>query len=115
MTREELEAEVAADADDGGEDGDDEEWGEEWDEEGGDDEDENDGAFRSADESRVFGDFVHVQWSPEERAAASAGEVVLLQIGEGDFNDEGVFSVLVDEGALARRDFSGVTAYWAQT
>ena len=62
--------------------------------------------------ARSFG---HVQWSPEERAAASVGKVVFLQIGEGDFNDEGVFSVLIDEGALARRDFGAVTGYWAQT
>ena len=119
VTREELEAEMAADAetddDDDDSDGDgedDEEWDDDWDEE--EDEDDDD-AFVGADESRVFGDFVHVQWSAEERAEAIAGKVVLLQIGEGDFNDEGVFSVLIDEGALQRRDFSGVVGYWAQT
>ncbi len=47
--------------------------------------------------------------------AKMQGHRVLLQIGEGDFNPEGVFSVLVEEGALARRDFSGARGYWSQT
>ena len=42
-------------------------------------------------------------------------QVLLLQVGEGGFNDEGVFSVLVPEAALRKRDFLAGFFTWAQS
>ena len=51
----------------------------------------------------------------EVEAILLSGKQVLLQIGENGFNDEGVFSVFIDQRDLARRDFSRCEFTWGQT
>jgi len=72
--------------------------------------------FAGFKQSKMFGFFTHCQWSKEEiEEELSPNKVVLLQIGENGFNDEGVFLVLIKEDALKNRDFSSCNCYWSQT
>jgi len=72
--------------------------------------------FSGSESSKLFGAPVHCQWSREEvEAILLSGKQVLLQIGENGFNDEGVFSVFIDQNDLAKRNFSRCEFTWGQT
>lgn len=71
--------------------------------------------FAGSRKSKLFGIYTHCQLSEEEiKEITFSDDVLLLQVGE-DFNDEGVFSVLIDREALRRRDFSGCRFAWGQS
>jgi uncharacterized protein YwqG len=72
--------------------------------------------FFGSNTSKMFGAPVHCQW-PQQKVEEMllSGRQVLLQIGENGFNDEGVFSVFIDQKDLASRDFSRCEFTWAQT
>lgn len=72
--------------------------------------------FAGADRSAMLGLPVHCQWSQREiERRIRRGTRSLLQVGQNGFNDEGVFSVLIQEAALRRRDFSRCEVHWAQS
>jgi hypothetical protein len=72
--------------------------------------------FAGSERSKIFGIYTNCQLPEEEiLAMVDSDPIVLLQIGEGNFNDEGVFSVLVSEEALKTRDFTACSFIWAQS
>lgn len=72
--------------------------------------------FAGNEKSKIFGIFTHCQYTQEEiEEIVFSDKVVLLQVGENDFNDEGVFSVLIDVNDLRRRVFDNCNFYWGQT
>ncbi|WP_139921776.1 DUF1963 domain-containing protein [Hymenobacter sp. DG01] len=71
--------------------------------------------FAGSKKSKLFGIYTHCQLSEEEiKAITFSDQILLLQVGE-DFNDEGVFSVLIDRDALRRRDFTNCQFAWGQS
>lgn len=72
--------------------------------------------FGGSEKSKIFGIYTHCQMGREEiEAIADSGKVLLLQIGEGGFNDEGVFSVLIPEKDLIYRNFERCEFAWGQS
>ena len=72
--------------------------------------------FTGAEKSKVFGIFTHCQCDIEEiGSVAFSDKIVLLQVGENGFNDEGVFSVLISENDLAKKVFDNCEFFWAQS
>lgn len=71
--------------------------------------------FAGSQKSKLFGIYTHCQLSEDEiKEITFSDDVLLVQVGE-DFNDEGVFSVLINREALRRRDFSGCRFAWGQS
>ncbi len=80
------------------------------------DEDEQWDYFAGSERSKIFGIFTHCQKQKEEIEAITHSEqVVLLQVGENGFNDEGVFSILISKSDLLNRNFNHCTFYWGQS
>jgi uncharacterized protein YwqG len=74
------------------------------------------GWFEGSEKSKMFGIFTNCQLHEEEIEKISFSEkIVLLQIGEEGFNDEGVFSVLIDKADLKNRNFENCEFIWAQS
>lgn len=71
--------------------------------------------FEGYKKSKMFGVYIHCQTSAEERIRIMEKEIVLLQIGENGFNDDGVFNVLIKEHDLENRNFENCTLEWAQS
>ncbi|AWK06487.1 hypothetical protein HYN56_20580 [Flavobacterium crocinum] len=72
--------------------------------------------FAGSETSKIFGIFTHCQWQEEEiLEVVNSDKVVLLQIGENGFNDEGVFSVLIDKNDLKNLNFSNCEFHWGQS
>ncbi|RZJ87926.1 MAG: DUF1963 domain-containing protein [Hymenobacter sp.] len=72
--------------------------------------------FAGSERSKIFGIYTNCQLQEEEiLAIAESDHILLLQVGEGNFNDEGVFSVLIPEEALRNRDFNACSFTWAQS
>jgi uncharacterized protein YwqG len=72
--------------------------------------------FAGSERSKIFGIYTHCQLPEEEiLAMVDSDLIVLLQVGEGNFNDEGVFSVLLAEEALRKQDFTTCSFTWAQS
>jgi len=72
--------------------------------------------FAGSDKSKIFGIYTHCQASQEEiEQIAFSDKVVLLQVGENDFNDEGVFSVLISRSDLEKRNFDNCEFAWGQS
>jgi Domain of unknown function (DUF1963) len=72
--------------------------------------------FAGSDKSKMFGIYTNCQWDQKDvEGIISSGKLVLLQIGEDGFNDEGVFTVLIPKADLEKRDFSRCECTWAQT
>ena len=72
--------------------------------------------FAGSERSKIFGIYTNCQF--EEAgvlAIVESDHILLLQVGEGTFNDEGVFSVLIPEEALKKRDFTACSFTWAQS
>ena len=71
--------------------------------------------FAGSEKSKIFGIYTNCQLQEEEiERIAFSNKVVLLQVGE-DFNDEGVFSVLIDKDDLKNRNFENCEFVWAQS
>ena len=72
--------------------------------------------FGGADRSKLFGIFTHCQMSQKEiENMTNSDKILLLQIGEKNFNDEGVFSVLIPKNDLAELNFKNCEFYWSQS
>ena len=72
--------------------------------------------FAGSNKSKVWGIFTHCQLDQQDvEDIVTDGKLVLLQVGEDGFNDEGVFTVLIRKEDLERRDFSRCECTWAQT
>ena len=72
--------------------------------------------FAGSDKSKIFGMFTHCQWEQEQvLEKMNSGKIVLVQFGENGFNDEGVFSLLIDEQDLKDRNFNNCEFHWSQS
>ena len=72
--------------------------------------------FAGSEKSKIFGIYTNCQMQEDEIEEISfSNKVVLLQIGEGGFNDEGVFSVLIDKNDLKNQNFENCEFVWAQS
>lgn len=71
--------------------------------------------FAGTEKSKIFGIYTHCQKSENEiKTIYHSSKVLLLQIGE-DFNDEGVFSVLIEKSDLVKKKFDNCTFEWGQS
>ncbi len=69
--------------------------------------------FGGHEKSKIFGIFTDCQIGEEAvRKTTDSSRVVLLQIGENGFNDEGAFSVLIEKKDLINRKFDDCEFYW---
>jgi uncharacterized protein YwqG len=74
------------------------------------------GYFAGSDKSKIFGIYTNCQYEEDEiKNIMDSGKIVLLQVGENGFNDEGVFSVLINNEDLKNKDFSNCEFVWAQS
>ncbi|MGI4875201.1 MAG: DUF1963 domain-containing protein [Janthinobacterium lividum] len=72
--------------------------------------------FAGSKQSKIFGIYTHCQLGEEEIIdILNSSKVLLLQVGENGFNDEGVFSVLIEEADLAACDFTRCEFAWGQS
>ena len=72
--------------------------------------------FAGSKQSKIFGIYTHCQLGEEEIIdILNSNKVLLLQVGENGFNDEGVFSVLIEKTDLIARDFSRCEFAWGQS
>ena len=64
----------------------------------------------------MFGIFTHCQYGQKEiEEITFSNKVVLLQVGETGFNDEGVFNVTIDKEDLRNLNFDNCEFTWGQT
>lgn len=73
------------------------------------------GDFEGTDKSKIFGVYSHCQRSEKEKLEIMNENIVLFQIGENGFNDEGVFNVLIKEQDLKNKNFDNCILEWAQS
>lgn len=72
--------------------------------------------FAGSDKSKIFGIYTHCQLEQEEIEKISfSDKILLLQVGENDFNDEGVFSVLIPKEDLKNQRFDRCEFSWGQS
>lgn len=72
--------------------------------------------FAGSDKSKIFGIYTHCQYRQEQiEKIAFSDKVLLLQVGENGFNDEGVFSVLIPRADLERKKFDNCEFAWGQS
>ncbi len=72
--------------------------------------------FAGSEKSKLFGIFTHCQLGQNEiESITNSDRIVLLQIGEDGFNDEGVFSVLIAKNDLKELYFEKCEFHWAQS
>ncbi|KFF03470.1 DUF1963 domain-containing protein [Flavobacterium reichenbachii] len=72
--------------------------------------------FAGSETSKIFGIFTHCQYQEKQiLEVVNSDKVVLLQIGENGFNDEGVFSVLIDKNDLKALNFDNCIFHWGQS
>ncbi len=72
--------------------------------------------FAGTEKSKIFGIYTNCQYGPEEiEEIMQSGKLLLLQIGENGFNDEGVFSVLIDKKNLENKIFDDFEFSWGQS
>ena len=72
--------------------------------------------YAEGEKSKLFGIYTNNQWDEAAiRAILDSDDVVLLQVGEGEFNDEGIFSVLINRNDLQNRVFTNCRFSWAQS
>lgn len=73
-------------------------------------------AFAGSDKSKIFGIYTHCQYGQEQiEQITFSDKLLLLQVGENGFNDEGVFSVLISREDLANRNFNNCEFAWGQS
>ncbi|WP_298781931.1 DUF1963 domain-containing protein [uncultured Polaribacter sp.] len=73
------------------------------------------GCFEGYGTSKIFGVYANCQTFSRERLKIMEKQIVLLQIGENGFNDEGVFNVLIKEEDLKKLNFDDCTLEWVQS
>jgi len=72
--------------------------------------------YAGMEKSKMFGIFTHCQYSQQEiEEITFSNKILLLQIGENGFNDEGVFSVTIDKEDLKHLNFENCEFSWGQT
>ncbi len=72
--------------------------------------------FAGSEKSKLFGIFTHCQYSQKEIEDITFSDyLLLLQVGENGFNDEGVFSVLIPKEDLKNKVFDNCKFYWGQS
>ncbi len=72
--------------------------------------------FEGSETSKIFGIFTHCQAQEQQILdVVNSDKLVLLQIGENGFNDEGVFSVLIELEDLKALNFSNCEFHWGQS
>jgi len=69
-----------------------------------------------SDKSKLFGIYTHCQHGQEEiEEITFSDKILLLQIGENGFNDEGVFSVTIPREDLKKLNFDNCEFAWGQS
>lgn len=72
--------------------------------------------FAGHEQSKIFGIYTHCQLQAEEIEEISFSDrVVLLQVGENGFNEEGVFTVTIPKEDLKNLNFDNCEFVWAQS
>jgi uncharacterized protein YwqG len=72
--------------------------------------------FSGSEKSKMFGIYTHCQLEQRRiEAITFSDKVLLLQIGTNGFNDEGVFSVLINKNDLINRNFGNCKFAWGQS
>lgn len=72
--------------------------------------------FAGSEVSKIYGIFTHCHYNKENIAEwLSNDNIVLLQIGEDDFNDTGVFSVTIKKKDLIEKNFDNCLYFWGQS
>lgn len=72
--------------------------------------------FAGTNRSKIFGIYTHCQLQEEEILdILHSNKILLLQIGENGFNDDGVFSVLIDKNELKNKNFDNCSFAWGQS
>lgn len=72
--------------------------------------------FAGTEKSKIFGIYTHCQYSQEEiEEITFSDKVLLLQVGENGFNDEGVFSVSISKEDLKNLNFDNCEFAWGQS
>ncbi len=72
--------------------------------------------FAGTERSKIFGIYTNCQLQEEEiEEITFSDKLVLLQVGENGFNDEGVFSVLIPKEDLKNQNFENCEFVWAQS
>ena len=72
--------------------------------------------YAEGQKSKLFGIYTNNQWDEADiREVLDSDDVVLLQVGEGEFNDEGIFSVLINRNDLQNSVFTNCRFSWAQS
>jgi len=72
--------------------------------------------FAGSDKSKIFGIYTHCQLGEEEiEEITNSDKVLLLQVGENGFNEEGVFSVLIPKEDLKALNFNNCEFAWGQS
>lgn len=73
-------------------------------------------SFLGSDKSKLFGIYTHCQYGQEEiEEITFSDKILLLQIGENGFNDEGVFSVTIPRDDLKKLNFDNCEFAWGQS
>jgi hypothetical protein len=66
--------------------------------------------------SKIFGIYTHCQYEQDEiERITFSDKILLLQVGENGFNDEGVLSVLIDRQDLINKNFDDCEFTWGQS
>ncbi|MHA7059116.1 DUF1963 domain-containing protein [Aquimarina sp. M1] len=73
------------------------------------------GYFEGSNQSKMFGVYSNCQLSEKEKLETMKEYIVLFQIGENGFNDEGVFNVLIKEEDLKNKNFDNCVLEWSQS
>lgn len=72
--------------------------------------------FAGSDKSKIFGIYTHCQYEQEEiEEITFSDKLMLLQVGENGFNDEGVFSVIIKRQDLIDKNFDNCEFSWGQS
>ncbi len=72
--------------------------------------------FAGSDKSKIFGIYTHCQYKQQEiEEITFSDKILLLQVGENGFNDEGVFSVLISRHDLMNKNFDNCEFSWGQS
>lgn len=72
--------------------------------------------FLGSNKSKIFGIYTHCQYGQEEiEQITFSDKILLLQIGENGFNDEGVFSVTIPREDLKNLNFENCEFAWGQS
>jgi len=72
--------------------------------------------FTGSNKSKIFGIYTNCQLEQEQiEELTFSDQLLLLQIGENGFNDEGVFSVTINKNDLLNRNFDNCKFNWGQS